>query len=36
VRLGGATSADVTKHGIDKDHGIRKLREVLPYRRGAS
>ena len=29
VRLGGATSADVTKHGIDKGHGIRKLREVL-------
>lgn len=29
VRLGGATSIDVTKHGIDKGYGIRKLREVL-------
>jgi phosphomannomutase len=29
VRLGGATSVDVTKHGIDKGYGIRKLREVL-------
>lgn len=30
VRLGGATSVHVTKHGIDKGYGIRKLREVLP------
>jgi len=29
VNLGGATSIDVTKHGIDKAYGIRKLREVL-------
>jgi HAD superfamily hydrolase (TIGR01484 family) len=29
VRLGGATSVDVTKHGIDKAYGIRKLRDVL-------
>jgi phosphomannomutase len=29
VRLGGATSIDVTKPGIDKAYGIRKLREVL-------
>jgi HAD superfamily hydrolase (TIGR01484 family) len=29
VRLGGATSIDVTKHGIDKAYGIRKLRDVL-------
>jgi phosphomannomutase len=29
VRLGGATSIDVTKHGIDKGYGIHKLREVL-------
>ena len=29
VRLGGATSVDVTKLGIDKAYGIRKLREVL-------
>lgn len=29
VRLGGATSVDVTKHGIDKGYGIRKLRDVL-------
>ena len=29
VRLGGATSIDVTKHGIDKGYGIRKLRDVL-------
>jgi phosphomannomutase len=30
VRLGGATSVDVTKHGIDKAYGVRKLRDVLP------
>jgi phosphomannomutase len=29
VRLGGATSIDVTKPGIDKAYGIRKLRDVL-------
>jgi len=29
VRLGGATSIDVTQHGIDKGYGIRKLRDVL-------
>jgi phosphomannomutase len=29
VRLGGATSVDVTEHGIDKAYGIRKLRDVL-------
>ncbi|CAN5602550.1 hypothetical protein BH11ARM2_BH11ARM2_31930 [soil metagenome] len=29
VRLGGTTSVDVTKQGIDKAYGIRKLREVL-------
>jgi HAD superfamily hydrolase (TIGR01484 family) len=29
VRLGGATSIDVTNHGIDKAYGIRKLRDVL-------
>jgi phosphomannomutase len=29
VRLGGATSVDVTKPGIDKAYGIRKLRDVL-------
>ncbi len=29
VRLGGATSIDVTKHGIDKAYGIGKLRDVL-------
>ena len=29
VRLGGATSVDVTKPGIDKAYGIRKLRETL-------
>jgi phosphomannomutase len=29
VRLGGATSIDVTEHGIDKAYGIRKLRDVL-------
>ena len=29
VRLGGSTSVDVTKHGIDKAYGIRKLRDVL-------
>jgi HAD superfamily hydrolase (TIGR01484 family) len=28
VRLGGATSIDVTRHGIDKAYGIRKLRDV--------
>ncbi len=29
VRLGGATSIDITKPGIDKAYGIRKLREIL-------
>ena len=29
VHLGGATSIDITQHGIDKGHGIRKLRDVL-------
>jgi HAD superfamily hydrolase (TIGR01484 family) len=29
VRLGGATSIDVTKPGIDKGYGVRKLRDVL-------
>jgi hypothetical protein len=29
VNLGGATSIDVTKHGIDKAYGIRKLRDTL-------
>ncbi len=29
VRLGGATSIDVTKKGIDKAYGISKLRDVL-------
>lgn len=28
VRMGGATSIDVTKQGIDKAHGIKKLRDV--------
>ena len=29
VRLGGTTSIDVTKLGIDKAYGIRKLRDIL-------
>jgi hypothetical protein len=29
VRLGGETSVDVTKPGIDKAYGIRKLRDLL-------
>ena len=29
VKLGGATSIDVTKHGIDKAYGIGKLRDML-------
>src|SRR5271154_1231416 len=29
VHLGGATSIDVTQHGIDKAYGIRKLRDIL-------
>ncbi len=29
VRLGGATSLDVTKPGIDKAYGVRKLRDIL-------
>jgi hydroxymethylpyrimidine pyrophosphatase-like HAD family hydrolase len=29
VRLGGATSIDVTKPGIDKAYGIKKLQETL-------
>lgn len=29
VRLGGTTSVDATKPGIDKAYGIRKLRDIL-------
>ena len=29
VRMGGATSIDVTKPGIDKAYGVRKLRDIL-------
>ena len=29
VNLGGATSVDITKHGIDKKYGMNKLKEVL-------
>ena len=29
IRLGGATSIDITKQGIDKGYGIRKLRDTL-------
>ena len=29
VQMGGATSIDVTKPGIDKAYGIRKLKEIL-------
>lgn len=29
VRLGGTTSVDVTKQGVDKAYGIRKLRDIL-------
>jgi phosphomannomutase len=29
VRLGGSTSIDITKPGIDKAYGIRKLRDLL-------
>lgn len=29
VHLGGATSIDVTRQGIDKAFGIRKLRDIL-------
>jgi len=29
VHLGGTTSVDVTKPGVDKAYGIRKLRDVL-------
>jgi len=29
VQLGGATSIDITKPGIDKAYGVRKLRDIL-------
>jgi hypothetical protein len=29
VHLGGTTSVDITRHGIDKAYGIRKLRDIL-------
>jgi hydroxymethylpyrimidine pyrophosphatase-like HAD family hydrolase len=29
VRIGGSTSIAITKPGIDKDYGIRKLRDLL-------
>lgn len=31
VRMGGSTSIDVTKPGIDKAYGIRKLRDILGF-----
>ncbi len=31
IRLGGSTSIDVTKPGIDKGYGIKKLQEVLGF-----
>jgi hypothetical protein len=34
VNLGGATSIDITKHGIDKKYGIHKLRDVLDIKIG--
>ncbi len=35
VRLGGATSIDITKPGIDKAYGIQKLRDMLGIPLGA-
>ena len=32
IRMGGSTSIDVTKPGIDKAYGIRKLRDLLGIR----
>jgi phosphomannomutase len=29
IRLGGTTSVDITRKGVDKGYGIRKLREIL-------
>jgi phosphomannomutase len=29
VRIGGSTSIDITKPGMDKAYGIRKLRDIL-------
>jgi HAD superfamily hydrolase (TIGR01484 family) len=29
VRMGGTTSIDITRHGVDKGYGIRKLRDEL-------
>lgn len=29
MRLGGATSVDITRAGVDKGYGIRKLRDLL-------
>lgn len=29
VKMGGTTSIDITKHGIDKAYGINKLKEIL-------
>lgn len=34
VQMGGATSIDITKPGIDKAYGIRKLKEVLGIKIG--
>jgi hypothetical protein len=31
VRIGGSTSVDITKPGIDKAYGIRKLRDLLHF-----
>jgi len=32
VRMGGTTSIDITKPGIDKAYGVRKLRDILGFR----
>ena len=29
IRLGGTTSVDITRLGVDKAYGIRKLRDIL-------
>ena len=32
IRLGGMTSIDITRKGIDKSYGIRKIAEQLKYK----
>ena len=31
INLGGTSSLDITRKGIDKSYGIKKIKEILGY-----